>query len=259
MPKYWLPWPGKTKATCGLLPASSSSSSSSTSGNCDCKTSAATERSSCTPSAFTTGRTRAFLSGSPARPACSVYATRSRSSRGAPDDRRASARRCPPACRASGVLAESGKTWKPQRVLRDPAAAASSPCHAGLASSRMTWALVPPMPKELTPARRGLPSTSQEQSSGFTKKGERSRLILGFSLAKFAVGAMDLLLNISSTLISPVAPAAQLACAMLPFTEPRAMLASPAPRLPPSCAKASMSPRTSMPSPTRVPVQWHST
>eukprot|EP00972_Heterocapsa_arctica_P009105 1340576-Heterocapsa_arctica.AAC.1 len=61
-----------------------------------------------------------------------------------------------------------------------------------------------------------------------------------------------------SVLMKPVAPAAQFACAMLPLTEPSATwVASPA--LPPAREKASISPRISMPSPTRVPVAWAST
>ncbi|CAM5512223.1 hypothetical protein SALBM135S_09158 [Streptomyces alboniger] len=50
---------------------------------------------------------------------------------------------------AAGVLAESTRSL-------GPAAAASGAGPTAGGSSTMTWALVPPMPKELTPARRGV-------------------------------------------------------------------------------------------------------
>mmetsp|Transcript_17656 Transcript_17656/g.40883 ORF Transcript_17656/g.40883 Transcript_17656/m.40883 type:complete len:230 (-) Transcript_17656:3217-3906(-) len=128
------------------------------------------------------------------------------------------------------------------------------------ASSTMMCALVPPIPKELTPARRGLLSASQRAFSEVIKKGSPLKSILGFNVLKFAVGASSWLRIMSKTFERPVKPAAQLACAMFPFTEPIATGATWSTSfLPPTCKKESSSPRTSMPSPTRVPVQWHST
>ena len=54
--------------------------------------------------------------------------------------------------RASGLRAERGRSCQGREAAGSPAAGASS---------RITWALVPPTPKELTPARRGAPSGCQ--------------------------------------------------------------------------------------------------
>mmetsp|Transcript_73955 Transcript_73955/g.213946 ORF Transcript_73955/g.213946 Transcript_73955/m.213946 type:complete len:206 (+) Transcript_73955:496-1113(+) len=65
--KYWLPWPGKTKATFGRFGASSKSSNSSTSGKSFCNLS-----KSCSTSSSNAGTTTAFLKGKVARPVCKV-------------------------------------------------------------------------------------------------------------------------------------------------------------------------------------------
>src|ERR1700684_1643295 len=72
---------------------------------------------------------------------------------------------------AEGVFADKGR-----RCQRRGELAAST----GGASSSTTCALVPPMPKELTPARLGMPGVSQERNLALTKNGLESNSILGF-------------------------------------------------------------------------------
>ena len=52
--------------------------------------------------------------------------------------------------RAAALFAESSRSCRGREAL--------ATARSGGASSRTTWALVPPMPSELTPARRGAPS-----------------------------------------------------------------------------------------------------
>src|SRR6266481_4341921 len=56
------------------------------------------------------------------------------------------------------------------------------------ASSRITWAFVPPTPKALTPARRGTPFDFQSESSWFTRNGLFSRSNFGLGFWKCSVG-----------------------------------------------------------------------
>jgi len=56
----------------------------------------------------------------------------------------------------------------------------SEPAATAGASSTITWAFVPPMPNELTPARRGSASVIQGRSSVLTKNGLESKSISGF-------------------------------------------------------------------------------
>ena len=48
------------------------------------------------------------------------------------------------------------------------------------ASSSTTWALVPPAPNELTPARRGVGPSGHGRSCAFTTKGVCESSSLGF-------------------------------------------------------------------------------
>src|SRR5262249_47891627 len=60
--------------------------------------------------------------------------------------------------------------------------------------SSTTWPLVPPMPNELTPARRGAPPSSrpgQGQSSDATRSGVCSQAIRGLGWAAWRLGGIS--------------------------------------------------------------------
>ena len=92
-------------------------------------------------------RTRRCWQASPARPAA-CRPTSARSSSGV------LARGGRPSCAASRVERGRRASRREEQELRARARAAAARAAAG-ASSSTTWALVPPMPNELTPARRG--------------------------------------------------------------------------------------------------------
>ena len=77
------------------------------------------------------------------------------------------------------------------------------------ASSRTTWALVPPTPNELTPARR-TPSHSHGPYSLRTTKGPRSRCSSGLGLVKCRVPGIARCLRQRIVLIKLAIPAADL-------------------------------------------------
>src|SRR5262249_56543275 len=94
--------------------------------------------------------------------------------------RRYSARLRLAASRAAALLAETVRSWH-SRELPDGARSG--------ASSRTTCALVPPIPREVTPARRGIPAIrSQARSSVLTKNGLFSKSISGFGFEKLRLG-----------------------------------------------------------------------
>lgn len=81
-------------------------------------------------------------------------------------------------------------------------------------SSRTTWAIVPPAPKELTPARRGngrpYPSShfGQGAVSRCTRNGTRSQAIFGLSSSACRDGANVRCRIWSTTFVRPAMPAA---------------------------------------------------
>ena len=122
------------------------------------------------------------------------------------------------------------------------------------ASSSTTWAFAPPMPKELTPARRG-PAASQGRSAAFTTKGLAAKSIRGLGRSKPRLGASVPWRSISAVLISPATPAATSRWPMLVLTEPSAQK----PRRAVPRRKARVSAAASIGSPSAVPVPWAST
>ncbi len=123
------------------------------------------------------------------------------------------------------------------------------------ASSTMTWALVPPTPKELTPARRGRPLRCQGRDSVLTKKGLFSKSICGFGFVKCSDGGRMPFSSASVVLMRPVTPEATSRWPKFVFAEPMAQncfLSVPA-------RKAWVSAATSMGSPRGVAVPWAST
>src|SRR5688572_11192646 len=77
---------------------------------------------------------------------------------------------------------------------------------AGGGSSTIKCALVPPMPNELTQARRGLSPVHWSSSVG-TKNGEFAKSILGLGVRKLMLGGISPLLRQSAVLIRPATPA----------------------------------------------------
>ena len=103
----------------------------------------------------------------------------------------------------------------------------------GGASSRTTWAFVPPTPNELTPARRGVsPCRPVRQSGVDDKRAIRQSRCAGWARRKCRVGGSSLCFSASAVLISPVTPDAASRWPMLGLTEPRAQK----PTLSVSCA-----------------------
>jgi len=147
---------------------------------------------------------------------------------------------------ASVVLAESGKIQGP---------GARSPGLGAGGSSITRWALVPLKPKELTAARRGPPSTVQARVSVATVKGELSKSICRFGVAKARVRGIVRFSSASTALTVPASPAAAMAWPILVLTEPMAQKCLRSV----SAAKASVRAATSIGSPRRVPVPCAST
>ncbi|GBD91950.1 hypothetical protein BMS3Abin04_02682 [bacterium BMS3Abin04] len=88
------------------------------------------------------------------------------------------------------------------------------------ASSKMMWALVPPNPKELTPANR-LPLFFSQYLVSFTNSIEfPSKGILGLTFLKLIFAGIVLCLSAKTVLIIPAIPAADSECPILDFTEP---------------------------------------
>ena len=77
------------------------------------------------------------------------------------------------------------------------------------ASSSTTWALVPPMPKELTPARLGALVRGQGRNPLFTKKGVSSKRICGLARSKCRLGGRTPRSSAIAVLIRPATPAAE--------------------------------------------------
>ena len=99
------------------------------------------------------------------------------------------------------------------------------------ASSRMAWALVPPMPKELTPARRGTGPRFHSRRAVLTKKGPASKSMEGLGRSKCRLGGISSWRNASAALMRPTRPATVSRWPMFVFTEPRGMVPlCPAPR-----------------------------
>ncbi len=142
MPTYWAPWPGNSKATGARSPAT---------GPDPMERSAATRSFAPFPTA-----TARWPKGCLRH--ASVYAASSRSVSGWRS--RCSARRRALSVSACGVFPDraSSRTGRP-----GPEGAAGSG-----ASSRTTCTLVPPMPKELTPARRGASARGHGRRSVLT-------------------------------------------------------------------------------------------
>ena len=154
------------------------------------------------------------------------------------------------AARTAGERALSGKTC---HVPDGPGALAGG---SG-ASSKIRCAFVPPMPKELTPARRGPPPGGAGQGlvSVQTAKGDSARTLRGFGSAKCKLGTSVRCRSISAALTNPAIPAAQCRWPTLDLTEPNPTEPGVRPAVPNTLASAAIS----IGSPSAVPVPCAST
>ena len=76
------------------------------------------------------------------------------------------------------------------------------------ASSSTTWAFVPPIPKELTPARREAPSDAHGDLSALATKGVRARSSFGLGLVKLTSGGIVRCFRANTVFIKLATPAA---------------------------------------------------
>src|ERR1044072_9963514 len=122
-------------------------------------------------------------------------------------------RRAAISCNAGSDLAESTRGTGPRALEEGPEPSpvwvpAAAPAGAG-ASSKIRWALVPLMPKEETPARRGLPFGSQgtcslsssirPASHSTFEEGASTGRVFGSTPSRIAI----------TVLITPATPAAE--------------------------------------------------
>ena len=127
------------------------------------------------------------------------------------------------------------------------------------ASASTTCALLPPMPSELTPARRGrAPVLGHERSSRTGSNGPAWRLSLGLTVRRFIVGGNCSRSSASTALMNPMIPATGPRCPTFPLTEPMPQLPG-AGRSTASARYAPVSAATSIGSPREVPVPCIST
>ncbi len=90
------------------------------------------------------------------------------------------------------------------------------------ASSSTTCALVPPMPNELTPARRGPRPAGQGRATPLTTNGLVAKWHLGLGVWKCPVGGRTAWRTACAAVIRPAMPAAESRCPTWLFTEPSA-------------------------------------
>ncbi len=114
--------------------------------------------------------------------------------------------------------------------------------------------MIPPKPKALTAARRGRPGArgSQGSAADSTRRPPSAGIVPGAGSRKFAVGGRTPRPMARRTFMSPAAPAPVRRWPTLDLTEPTTQ-GEDAPAL------SSRRERISSPSPTGVPVAWHST
>ncbi len=200
MPAYCAPPPGNRKATGGASAALALR-----------RISPGVIRRSFATASARSAQTRATRFSNRRRPTSRVWATSARlavlccSSQSARSAQRLAS--------APSVRAERTRSCGP--------AAASVASRTG-ASSTSRWALVPPRPNELTPARRGALPRFHLTGLAATKNGEPSKAMLGLGAVKFRLGGMTSFSSARTALMRPAAVAPASRWPMLVLTEPRA-------------------------------------
>ncbi|RPK71091.1 hypothetical protein EES45_35100 [Streptomyces sp. ADI97-07] len=159
-----------------------------------------------------------------------------------------------------------GRTAGASPAAASPAAASPVPAAAAGASAvgarsgagasvRTMWQLVPPMPKEDTPATSGWSGCGQGPSSRGTRRPSPSRSMAGFGVSKLRLAGISRCVRLRRALSRPTMPAAPSRCPTLVLAEPTTR-GSPGARWE---LKTSPSAAASMGSPTGVPVPCSST
>ena len=121
-------------------------------------------------------------------------------------------------------------------------------------SSTVTWALVPPKPKADSPARRGWSAPEiHGRATVLGCTGQPSAASASLGAPTLIVGGSTPWRSAVTTLRSDTAPAEVLGCPMSDFTEPSA-----ARRVRPGPPNTRVIERTSVASPSSVPVPWAS-
>jgi len=226
IPGYWLPWPGNRNTAPSTAAARG----------------AGTRARSWALALARSPHTTVARQGNARRPCCRVCATSASASRSSASS--CAARRAATWASAVGVRAEIGRSSR----LRDGEAVRSG------ASSSTAWALVPPIPNELTPARRGAAERGQARAVALTKNGVCSNAICGFARSKCRLGGRTPWWSASAVLMSPATPAALSRWPRLDLSEPIAQDSRAG-----ASPNARHSPWISVGSPTAVPVPWAST
>src|SRR5262249_38490676 len=111
------------------------------------------------------------------------------------------------------------------------------------------------MPKELTPARRGVELFFHSDNLVFTKKELLAKSICGLACVKLMLGGINLFLRARTVLIKPATPAAASRLPTFDFSDPIAQVFSTLLLAPKAFASAA----TSMESPSGVDEPWAST
>ena len=239
MPSHWEPCPGKTITSSGSAPGVAVPRCTAPDG-APSRTPSSSARSSSSESATIATR---CVRCARRRPSEYVRSSRLGTSPAA------IASRCSAsiASRACGSWAEIAATaGRAGAVVRAPASLG--------ALSRITCALVPLMPKELTPASAG-PSPGHAAVSRWTTIGAASQSIAGLGVSKWSwAGSVRWRIE-SAVLIRPATPDADSAWPRLPFTDATRSGASDARPGPITSASAAISTG----SPITVPVPWVST
>src|ERR1039457_5193165 len=152
---------------------------------------------------------------------CRAAARQTRRSAGAPGSSSITAYAPARACKASGLRADNASS------RGEPSSTAGSAAGQAGACSRTACALVPPTPKELTPARRGPACSGNGTSSVGTRSGSLANGMLGFGRAKCRFGGMRPCSRHKLALINPATPAAAppLGVADVPLDRPDPMCA----------------------------------
>ncbi|SON63822.1 hypothetical protein MSIMFI_05353 [Mycobacterium simulans] len=134
-------------------------------------------------------------------------------------------------------------------------AGSSAATDAGGACCRITWALVPLIPNDETPAVRGCPVCGHGTGSVNNRTAPADQSMCGLGSSTCRVGGRMSWLSAKTILISPAAPAAAWVWPILDLIEPN-HTGSSGLRWAPYVANNAPA---SIGSPNRVPVPWAST
>ena len=118
-------------------------------------------------------------------------------------------------------MAESGSGIAASGWADSPAAAGAGSSVSAGASSRIRWALVPLMPKEETPARRGRSPRSQGSAALSSSSSPASQSTCGVGSSTCRVGGSSPSRIAIAILITPATPAAAWVWPMFDLIEPR--------------------------------------